>query len=31
MIFTEIAVACVQAGGSDPYGKYWTMDLARPR
>ncbi len=29
--FTEIAVACVQAGGSDPYGKYWTMDLARPR
>ncbi len=29
--YTEIGVSCVQATGADPYGKYWTLDLARPR
>jgi uncharacterized protein YkwD len=28
--FTEFAVACVD-GAATRYGRYWTMDLARPR
>lgn len=29
--FTQIGVACVKGTNANPYGDYWTMDLARPR
>jgi uncharacterized protein YkwD len=28
--FTEVGLACVTGTAANPYGTYWTMDLARP-
>lgn len=29
--FTQVGVACIRGTSANPYGTYWTMDLARPR
>ena len=29
--FTQMGLACVKGTSSNPYGTYWTQDLAKPR